>query len=878
MEPTIFRFVWKYSWRQQLVILGLTVGTFPVLYATLELPKLIVNRALAGGVDVYELYGVALDQTGYLFVLCGAFLLLVSVAGALKYLLNVYAGIVAERMLRRLRYQLYSQILRFPLPYFRKLSQGELVQMINAEVEPLGGFVGEAFATPAFQGGTLLTILAFVFVQDWLLGLAAIALYPLQAYIIPKLQRQVNELGKQRVQQVRRNAEKIGETASGIVDVHANDTSLFERARFSDQLAAVFSIRFQIYKKKFLIKFINNFMAQLGPFFFFTIGGYFVIQGELTLGALVAVLNAHKDLSAPWKELLTWYQTMYDVKIKYEQVVAQFVPPGLKDLRLLDADPPEDAPEFSRELRAIQLVLEDEGTMLLDGVEFALDLPLRVAVLGGAGSGRHALGLVAAGLLPPTSGRLLMDGRNLHELPESVLGRRIGYVGNPSHIFRGTIEANLLYGLLHRPVRSRPPDPELERYLREARRSGNLPLDPAADWVDDAQAGIPDPQARFARVRRVLALVRLEEDVYGFGLRGRIAAQAEPQLARALLEARQSMLRRLARDPALARLVEPFDPARYNSNATVAENLLFGTPADGRIDLDRLAEHPYVREVLERTGLLKPLLDVGRRLAETMLELFSELPPDHEYFRQFSFIDPERLPEYRALLQRIDPAALPRLPRADQDRLLALALRLVAARHRLGLIDGPIQDDVVAARRWLREHLPADLQGAVTFFDPHAYNDALPLQENVLFGKVAWGQGQALERVTALVRELLEEMGLHDQVLRVGLGFECGVGGSRLALAQRQKLALAREVMKRPALLVLDNALAALDPADQEAIREALFAEFDGRSLLWILASPEWSPHFDRVIVMEHGRIAAIGRFDQLGPPGGAGAVVVHAD
>ena len=43
--------------------------------------------------------------------------------------------------------------------------------MVNSEVEPLGGFVGDSIALPAFQGGTLLTILVFMFVQDWMLGL-----------------------------------------------------------------------------------------------------------------------------------------------------------------------------------------------------------------------------------------------------------------------------------------------------------------------------------------------------------------------------------------------------------------------------------------------------------------------------------------------------------------------------------------------------------------------------------------------------------------------------------------------------------------------------------------------------------------------------------
>ena len=170
------------------------------------------------------------------------------------------------------------------------------------------------------------------------MGLAAIVLYPIQIYVIPKLQRQVNLLGKARVRQVRRLADRIGETVGGVRDIRANDTTQYERARFSKELGVVFNIRYKIYKKKFFIKFLNNFMAQLGPFFFYSIGGYLVIMGDLTLGALVAVVGAHKELYSPWKELLSHYQLTWDSQIKFEQVVAQFDPAGLRDQGLQTAD------------------------------------------------------------------------------------------------------------------------------------------------------------------------------------------------------------------------------------------------------------------------------------------------------------------------------------------------------------------------------------------------------------------------------------------------------------------------------------------------------------------------------------------------------------
>ena len=64
--------------------------------------------------------GYPVDQISFLFLLCAAYLGLVIVNGAVKYVINVYSGIVGERMLRRFRYELYSRVLRFPLPHFKR--------------------------------------------------------------------------------------------------------------------------------------------------------------------------------------------------------------------------------------------------------------------------------------------------------------------------------------------------------------------------------------------------------------------------------------------------------------------------------------------------------------------------------------------------------------------------------------------------------------------------------------------------------------------------------------------------------------------------------------------------------------------------------------
>ena len=195
-----------------------------------------------------------------------------------------------------------------------------------------------------FQGGQLLVIIFFMFMQDPILGVAAIALYPVQGYVIPKLQAKVNQLGKRRVRTVRQVADRVQESAAGIVEIHANDTVKLQLTDFANVLGVIYDIRFEIYRRKFFTKFLNNFMGQLTPFFFFSIGGYLVIQGNLSFGALVAILAAYKDVASPWNELLEFYQIKENSRITYEQIVEQFQPQGMVDSRLLLDEPETVAP------------------------------------------------------------------------------------------------------------------------------------------------------------------------------------------------------------------------------------------------------------------------------------------------------------------------------------------------------------------------------------------------------------------------------------------------------------------------------------------------------------------------------------------------------
>src|SRR3954470_259879 len=454
LEPTLWRFIIKHSWKSQLIALVLTLSSFPFLYASLNLPKTIINQAIAEAAKFPQtILGFQFDRVPYLMVLCFAFLAVVLITGGFKYCINTFKGQLGERMLRRFRYQLYLRLLRFPLTYFHKTSSAQIIPMVTAESESLGGFVGDALALPAFQGGTLLTIICFMFVQDPVLGLAAVALYPFQGYIIPKLQRKVNQLNKQRVRTQRIVADRIQESAAGIVEIHTNNTVKLQLTDFAALLGRIYDIRFEVYQRKFFVKFLNNFIGQLTPFFFYSIGGYLVIRGNLSFGALVAVLAAYKDMASPWKELLDFYQQKEDSRIKYEQIVEQFQPAGLTDPELMLREP-DEIPHLQGELAVSNLSLaEDERSRILDAVTFSMQLDEHVAVIGPSGSGKNELALLLARLMRPSGGRITIAGRELGEMPLAVIGERIGYVGATPYLFPATRRDTLLMGLRHRPVR-----------------------------------------------------------------------------------------------------------------------------------------------------------------------------------------------------------------------------------------------------------------------------------------------------------------------------------------------------------------------------------------------------------------------------------------
>ena len=304
-----------------------------------------------------------------------------------------------------------------------------------------------------------------------------------------------------------------------------------------------------------------------------------------------------------------------------------------------------------------------------------------------------------------------------------------------------------------------------------------------------------------------------------------------------------------------------FDPDRYVVNASVKENLAFGV-ADADALGSRLEDHPYMGSVIAETGLEPKLVSMGLKVAETLIDLFGDLAPNNPLLERMDLMAPEEMDNYRTIVRRAANVAPEAIEAADRQALLRLAYGYIEPRHRHGLLDESLQVEIVAARSTFRANLPEDLKGAVEFYQPGAVNSAASMQDNVLFGRIVDTFAEAGERVNALLRETMDALNLTGPVIEFGLAFDIGSGAKRLSLAQQQKLALGRALVKRPDLLIVNRALAALDGNAQDAIvtRVLDFARGDGGpgfAIFWVLSHPGAGQWFDRLLTFENGRIAS---------------------
>ena len=175
---------------------------------------------------------------------------------------------------------------------------------------------------------------------------------------------------------------------------------------------------------------------------FYLFGGYLVIKGDITIGALVAAIGAYKDLTAPWKELLNFYQLHEDSKIKYQQILELFNPDRLDAVD--ESETMDSSPALLGDIQLTNVSWRNEnGEPVLSGINIHIPQGSMVAVTGDFPIRRTRLAQLLSGLEPQSGGRITIGGEGLDTIPDAVLRRKLILQRPDPHMFAGTIVDNM---------------------------------------------------------------------------------------------------------------------------------------------------------------------------------------------------------------------------------------------------------------------------------------------------------------------------------------------------------------------------------------------------------------------------------------------------
>ncbi len=265
-----------------------------------------------------------------------------------------------------------------------------------------------------------------------------------------------------------------------------------------------------------------------------------------------------------------------------------------------------------------------------------------------------------------------------------------------------------------------------------------------------------------------------------------------------------------------------------------------------------------VKAFLAETGFDQKLQQIGLKIAETMLELFSNVSGDSGLLGAYSFITLDEIPDFERIV-RIAKSDQPRpgLTDADRSRLTGLAFKLVPARHRLGVMTDELKRDIISARQTFLEEVVKNSDNFVAF-DPDVYLPPLTIEDNLLFGRARVDRRDARRRIDDVIRTIVEETGLRRPIIYAGFGYHVGVSGSRLSAGQRRKIALVRGLLKNAKITILDDIATGMTDEDK-TLREGLRQILSGKTFLFGTSNAEIAAEFDQRFILDQGRLSEKG-------------------
>lgn len=369
------------------------------------------------------------------------------------YLLGLWAaykqmtlmGGVGQRVLYQLRNVIFAKLQELPLAFFIQNKAGDLIARINGDTDKLHQFLAETLVR--FVGNLFIMIGAglFVLVLEWRLGLVAL----LPSLLLLIFTRAVSPWVKVR------NGEQLRISGSLSADIQENlehfkvivafNRRDYFRSRFNSANQANYSAAVSAGAANNLFAPVYQLMFHLAQLGVLAYGVYLVGHNQLSIGLLIAFLTYVTRYYDPLRQISMMWASFQQALAAWERISAMLtLESNLEDQAVKDSQNPTDSGPLLR-FENVCFSYPD-GPKVLRDVTFDLERGKTYAFVGPTGGGKSTTAALMSRLYDPSSGRVLLEGRDLRAWSAPERAQRIGFILQEPFLFSGTLADNLVIG------------------------------------------------------------------------------------------------------------------------------------------------------------------------------------------------------------------------------------------------------------------------------------------------------------------------------------------------------------------------------------------------------------------------------------------------
>jgi ABC-type multidrug transport system fused ATPase/permease subunit len=831
----------KYS---SAIIMMMMIGIITVAISLfgVEIGRRIINVISSPSLD----WGA---KQRLLLIYCSGLLAMAVAGGAAGYGLDVKYTKFSQAYISDIRIKLFKHLLQMPQHFFNKNPIGQITNRIMNEVGSIGDFVTKTFLGPVIHIVMVFFYCVYLFKLNWKLAIVSIVFIPISVIILPKYNRRMQKLTAESIDSTGSLTGYVQEVFTGITDIRANQAYYFEESRLKKKIRELTDIKLKMVKTAGMLECLITGITQLAPLTIYFYGGTLCMKGEFPVGTLVASIVIINSLYDPVNFIVRFILEWHQVRVRFNKIdeYMRFEPEtGIFPAAERDANSVGDV-----QLDKVQFGFA-EGQILLNDISFAAQSGDKVAFVGPSGSGKSLTAALIGTIYKPLLGFIAFAGKKADSIPLHALRSRIGYVSQTLFLFNDTIRNNILYGLLRKP------------------HGDN---DRIETWVDFSL--LDEIESMEMLDQRILDIVRnvgLFEDIMNIGLWSRLESKdgeiTESDKTK-IVRARKELKKEIERYDQES--VELYKEEKYLEYCTIFENIVF-SPA-GAISQKYGSMRQFCKEHLydhlRGKGLVESLFYVGLKLARADNMLLEKLYKDESPLLDSIEFDPQKLESRKKINEKLATSvdSYARIEKTDPalvEDIIDLALNHCPGRSKEQVLDDKTRNEILDLRRDVREILKEDSREDIASYDDKAFNNFLSLMENIVFGNIDPLRKRANEEISASVRRLVKEAGLEGLAFKRGLEFNVGERGAKLSGGQRQKVVIARILLRNPSILIMDEATSALDSASQARIHDLVAEKYKDITVIAIAHRLNTVKDYDEILVFDKGRIVERGTFDDL--------------